>query len=259
MSLHQLSNIHPDAKIGNNVTVEAFTSIEGDVEIGEGTWIGPNVTIMNGARIGKNCMIFPGSVICAIPQDLKFAGEYTTVEIGDNTRIRECCTINRGTVDKDKTIIGENCLLMAYVHVAHDCTIGNNVVIANSTNIAGHVVIDDWAILEGMTGVQQFIHIGRHAFIGAQCMIRKNVPPYIKAAREPLSYTGVNSVGLKRRNFELETILQIEDIYRTLYLRGLNVTNACKVIEKEAPQSDEKDEILKFIRESVKGIVRGPV
>ncbi len=259
MSLHKLSNIHPDAKIAKGVTVDAFTTIEGDVEIGAGTWIGSNVTIMNGARIGSNCMIFPGSVIAAIPQDLKFVGEYTTVEIGDNTRIRECCTINRGTVDRNKTVIGSNCLLMAYVHVAHDCIIGDNVVIANSTNIAGHVVIDDWVILEGMTGVQQFVHLGKHAFIGAYTLVRKNVPPYVKAAREPMSYVGVNSVGLKRRGFDTDRILQIEDIYRTLYLRGMNVTNACTVIEQEAPHSEDKEEILNFIKDSVKGIIRGPV
>lgn len=255
--MSQLSYIHPNAKIGNNVTIEPFSSIYDNVEIGEGTWIGPNVTIFSGARIGKNCRIFPGAVISAIPQDLKFKGEDTTVEIGDNTTIRECVTINRGTSDKMKTAIGNNCLLMAYVHVAHDCIIGNNVIIANSVNLAGHVEIEDYTILEGLVAVQQFVKIGAHAFITGGSLVRKNVPPFTKAAREPLQYVGINSVGLRRRGFTNETVLEIEDIYRTLYVKGHNVTNALAVIEQEAPVSKEKDQILTFIRESKDGIMRG--
>ena len=181
--MNQLSYIHPDAKLGANVTVEPFSTVYENVEIGEGTWIGPNVTIFPGARIGKNCRIFPGAVIAAIPQDLKFSGEETTVEIGDNTTIRECVTVNRGTTDKMKTAIGSNCLLMAYVHVAHDCIIGNNVIIANSVNLAGHVTIEDYAILEGLVAVQQFVTIGAHTFITGGSLVRKNVPPFTKAAR----------------------------------------------------------------------------
>ncbi|MEW6470531.1 MAG: acyl-ACP--UDP-N-acetylglucosamine O-acyltransferase [Bacteroidota bacterium] len=255
--ISKLAHIHPDARIGANVTVEPFTTIYKDVAIGDGTWIGPNVTIMDGARIGKNCRIFPGAVISAIPQDLKFAGEETTAEIGDNTTIRECVTMNRGTRDKMKTAIGSNCLVMAYVHMAHDCIIGNNVIIANSVNLAGHVLIEDWAILEGYVGVSQFVRIGAHSFITGQTGVRKNVPPFVKAAREPLQYVGINSVGLRRRGFSNETILQIEDIYRTLYVKGLNVSNALAVIEQEAPASKEKDQILSFIRESTNGIMRG--
>ena len=255
--ISKLAHIHPDARIGANVTVEPFTTIYKDVVIGDGTWIGPNVTIMDGARIGKNCRIFPGAVISAIPQDLKFAGEETTAEIGDNTTIRECVTMNRGTRDKMKTAIGSNCLVMAYVHMAHDCIIGNNVIIANSVNLAGHVLIEDWAILEGYVGVSQFVRIGAHSFITGQTGVRKNVPPFVKAAREPLQYVGINSVGLRRRGFSNETILQIEDIYRTLYVKGLNVSNALAVIEQEAPASKEKDQILSFIRESTNGIMRG--
>jgi UDP-N-acetylglucosamine acyltransferase len=255
--MSQLSYIHPNAKIGENVIIEPFSTVYENVEIGDGTWIGPNVTLFPGARIGKNCKIFPGAVISAIPQDLKFKGEETTAEIGDNTTIRECVTINRGTVDRMKTIVGSNCLLMAYVHVAHDCSIGNNVIIANSVNLAGHVEIEDWVILEGLVAVQQFVKIGAHSFITGGSLVRKNVPPFTKAAREPLQYVGINSVGMRRRGYSNERVLEIEDIYRTLYVKGLNVTNALAIIEQEAPASDEKEQILNFIRESKDGIMRG--
>lgn len=255
--MSQLSYIHPNAKIGKGVSIEPFSTIYDNVEIDEGTWIGPNVTIFPGARIGKNCRIFPGAVISAIPQDLKFNGEDTTTEIGDNTTIRECVTINRGTTDKMKTAVGKNCLLMAYVHIAHDCILGNNIIIANSVNLAGHVQIEDWVILEGLAAVQQFVKIGSHAFITGGSLVRKNVPPFTKAAREPLQYIGINSVGLRRRGYSNESVLEIEDIYRTLYVKGLNVTNALAVIEQEAPASKEKEEILNFIRESKDGIMRG--
>tara|TARA_B100000809_G_C15139518_1_gene532430 strand:+ start:7813 stop:8595 length:783 start_codon:yes stop_codon:yes gene_type:complete len=253
------TNIHPDAKIGKDVIIEPFTTIYKDVVIEDGTWIGPNVTIFNGARIGKNCKIFPGAVISAIPQDLKFDDEVTTTEIGDNCIIRECVTINRGTTDRMRTVVGNNCLLMAYVHVAHDCVVGNNCVLANCVNLAGHVTLGDFVIVEGVVGVQQFVEIGEHSFIAAGSNVRKNVPPYIKAARAPLTFAGVNSVGLRRRGFSAEAVIQIEDIFRTIYTRGLNVTNAVKVIEQEAPKSKEKEIILKFIEDSTKGIIRGPL
>ena len=255
--MNPLSYVHPEAKIGKNVTIEPFSMIYQNVEIGDGTWIGPNVTIMEGARIGKNCKIFPGAVISAVPQDLKFEGEKTTAEIGDNTTIRECVTINRGTKDKMKTAVGSNCLIMAYVHIAHDCILGNNVIVANSVNLAGHVTIEDSVILEGLVAVQQFVRIGAHAFITGGSLVRKNVPPFTKAGREPLSYVGINSVGLRRRGFTNETILEIEDMYRTIYVRGHNVTNAIHIVEQEAPASAEKDQIIKFIRESTDGIMRG--
>jgi len=253
------TNIHPEAKIGKDVIIEPFTTIYKDVVIEDGTWIGPNVTIFNGARIGKNCKIYPGAVISAIPQDLKFDEEVTTTEIGDNCIIRECVTINRGTTDRMKTVVGNNCLLMAYVHVAHDCIVGNNCVLANCVNLAGHVTLGDFVIVEGVVGVQQFVEIGEHSFIAAGSNVRKNVPPYIKAARAPLTFAGVNSVGLRRRGFSAEAVIQIEDIFRTIYTRGLNVTNAVKVIEQEAPKSKEKETILKFIEDSTKGIIRGPL
>ena len=252
-----LAYIHPDAKIGKNVKIEPFSTIYGNVEIGDDTWIGPNVTIFDGARIGKNCKIFPGAVISAIPQDLKYSGEETFAEIGDNTTIRECVTVNRGTKDRFKTAIGSNCLVMAYAHVAHDCLLGNNIILANCVNLAGHVTVEDYAILEGLVAVQQFVRIGAHSFITGGSLVRKNVPPFVKAAREPLSYVGINSVGLRRRGFSNESIHEIEDIYRTIYVKGYNVTNALSIVEQEAPNSKEKEQIVSFIRQSTDGIMRG--
>lgn len=254
--ISKLANVHPEAKIGENCTIDAFASVSADVQIGANTWIASNAVIMDGARIGSNCKIFPGAVISAIPQDLKYAGENTTVEIGNNTTIREFVTINKGTSDKLKTKVGNNCLLMAYVHVAHDCEVGNNVILANSVNLAGHVIIQDFAILEGLVAVQQFVVIGAHSFITGGSLVRKNVPPFVKAAREPLSYVGINAVGLRRRGFSNETILEIEDIYRTIYVKGYNVSNALKIVELESPAGKEKDMITDFIKSSVNGIMR---
>jgi UDP-N-acetylglucosamine acyltransferase len=256
-ALQPLASIHPDAKIGNNVTIEPFAVIEKNVEVGDNSWIGSHVSLMQGTRIGKNCRIFPGAVIGAIPQDLKFEGEETTAEIGDNTTIREYVTVNRGTKDKWKTVVGKNCLLMAYVHVAHDCLLGDNIILANCVNLAGHVEIEDNAILEGLVAVQQFVKIGAHCFITGDSKVRKNVPPFVKAAREPLSYVGINSVGLRRRGLSNEVILQIEDIYRTIYVKGYNVTNALAIVEQEAPASAEKNKIIDFIKSSTNGIMRG--
>jgi len=255
--IHPLTYIHPDAKIGPNVTIDPFSTIHKNVEIGEGTWIGSNVTIMEGARIGKNCRIFPSSVISAIPQDLKFKGEETLTTIGDNTTVRECVTINRGTSDRTKTSIGNNCLIMAYSHIAHDCIIGNHCIFSNNTTLAGHITIGDNVVLAGLTAVQQFVRIGSHAFVTGGSLVRKDVPPYVKAAREPLSYVGVNSVGLKRRGFTLDKINHILDIYRILFVRGYNVSKALSIIETEIPVSDERDEIITFVRETGRGIMKG--
>jgi len=256
--MSNLSQIHPDARIASDVEIGPFTTISADVEIGSGTWVGPNVTIMDGARIGKNCQIFPGAVISAIPQDLKFEGEKTTAIIGDNTTIRECCTINRGTKDKWFTQVGDNCLLMAYVHVAHDAVIGNNCIIANSANVAGHVTIEDWVVIEGVVAIQQFIRIGQHSFIAGGSLVRKNVPPFVKAAREPLSFAGVNTIGLRRRGFSGEMVAHIEDVYRMIYVHNSNMSRAIHAAELELPASQEKEYILEFIRQSDKGIIRGP-
>ena len=252
-----LSYVHPEAVIADNVVIEPFVSIAKDVKIGEGTWVGPNVTIMEGARIGRNCKIFPGAVISAIPQDLKFKGEKTTVEIGDNTTIRECVTINRGTAAKGRTTIGDYCLLMAYVHVAHDCTLGNNVILNNSVGLAGEVEVDDWAIVGAMSGVHQFVHIGKHVMISGMSGVGKDVPPYIKAGRDPLSYVGINSIGLRRRNFNNDTINDIQEIYRILYQRGLNNSDAIEFIETNLPASNERDDVILFVRNSKRGIIRG--
>ncbi|MEZ4884812.1 MAG: acyl-ACP--UDP-N-acetylglucosamine O-acyltransferase [Chitinophagales bacterium] len=250
------SEVHPDAKIGKNVTIGPFCYIDEGVEIGEGTRIEPHVTIYKGATIGKHCHIFPGAVIAAIPQDLKYEGEETTAEIGDYTTIREYVTINKGTAYSGKTVIGSHCLLMAYVHVAHDCVLGNQVILANDVNLAGHVEIEDWAILEGTVAVQQFIRIGRHSFIAGGSLVRKNVPPYVKAAREPLAYAGVNSVGLIRRGFNETSIKNIQDIYREVFIRRQNIATALEIIENDHLDSEEKKHILSFIRNSPKGIMK---
>ncbi len=230
-----LAYVHPEAKLAKNVVIEPFVNIEKNVEIGEGTWIGSNVTIMEGARIGKNCKIFPGAVISAAPQDLKFEGEETYAIVGNNTTIREFVTINRGTKASGETKVGDNCLLMAYCHIAHDCIVGNNVILANGATLAGHIEIGDWAIIGGLAAVHQFVHIGAHAMISGGGMARKDVPPFAKAGRDPLSYVGVNSVGLRRRGFSNEQINQIQDIYRILFVRKNNVTEALNHIEARIP------------------------
>ncbi len=255
--IHPLTYVHPDAKIAHNVKIDPFTTIHKNVDIGEGTWIGSNVTIMEGARIGKNCKIFPSSVISAIPQDLKFKGEDTITVIGDNTTIRECVTINRGTTDRTMTKIGNNCLIMAYSHIAHDCIVGNSCIFSNNTTLAGHIVVGDCVVLAGLTAIQQFVRIGSYAFVTGGSLVRKDIPPYVKAAREPLSYVGVNSVGLKRRGYSIDKINHILDIYRILFVRGYNVSKAVSIIETEIPVSDERDEIISFVRDTGRGIMKG--
>lgn len=252
-----LAYVHPNAKLAKNVVVEPFASISSDVEIGEGTWIGPNVTIMDGARIGKNCKIFPGSVISAEPQDLKYRGEETHVIIGDNTVIRECVTINKGTEALGYTQVGSNCLIMATVHIAHDCIVGDHVIIANNVALAGHVEIDDYVIIGGMSPVHQFTKVGKHAMIAGGTLVRKDVPPYVKAARDPISYVGINSIGLRRRGFESEKIAEIQSIYRILFQKKLNVTQAVQMIETEMEATPERDEILQFLTDSSRGVMRG--
>ncbi|MFZ5551636.1 MAG: acyl-ACP--UDP-N-acetylglucosamine O-acyltransferase [Bacteroidota bacterium] len=251
------SNIHPDVKIGKGTVVEPFATIYGDVTIGENCWIGPNAVIFEGTRIGNNVKIYPGAIIGPPSQDLKYKGEYTTTEIGDNTIIREYVTIHRGTTDRMKTVVGKNCLLMAMVHVAHDCIVGDHVIIANNSGLSGHVTVGDYAIIEGMVGVQQFIHIGPHTFVAGGSLVRKNVPPFVKAAREPISYIGVNTVGLRRRGFSDLQISLIEDIYRVIYVQNSNLSVALNIVSLELPNSPEKDIIVDFIKNSTKGIMRG--
>lgn len=250
--------IHENAQIGNNVTIEHFSAIYEDVVIGDNTWIGPNVTIFPGSRIGKNCKIFPGAVIGAIPQDLKFEGEYTTVEIGDYVSVRECSTINRGTASSGTTKIGNHTLLMAYVHIAHDCVIGNHCILANATNLAGHVTIEDHAYFGGMSGAHQFTKIGKHSFISGGSMIGKDVPPFCLVMRNPAQYAGINSIGLKRHAFSAEEIHLIQDIYRLIFgNNGLNTTQALTKIMEEIPAVPVRDYIVDFIKTSERGIIKG--
>jgi UDP-N-acetylglucosamine acyltransferase len=252
-----LSYVHPQAKIANNVVIEPFVTIHKNVEIGEGTWIGSNVTIMEGARIGKNCRIFPGAVISAIPQDLKFNNEETFVRIGDNVTIREFVTINRGTKASFETVIGDNSLIMACAHIAHDCNVGKHCIVANAALLAGHINVEDYAIIGGQSAVHQFCNIGPHVMISGGSLVRKDVPPFTKAAREPLSFVGINSIGLRRRGFSPEKIKEIQDIYRIIYQKSYNVSQALAIIEAEMPATSERDEIVSFINNSSRGIMKG--
>lgn len=254
-----LAYVHPEAKIHPSVVIEPFVTIDRNVEIGEGTHIYSNVTIMEGARIGKNCNIYPGAVISGPPQDLKFKGEETVAIIGDNTTIRECVTIHRGTASKGKTVVGSNCLIMAYCHVAHDCVVKDNVIMSNAVQLAGEVVVDDFAVIGGGALIHQFCHIGAHVMLQGGALVNKDIPPFVKAGREPIAYAGVNSIGLRRRGYSNETIRDIQEIYRYLYLSGLNNSDAISRIEAELPASKERDEIILFVRNSNRGIVRGYV
>ncbi|MBD5308186.1 MAG: acyl-ACP--UDP-N-acetylglucosamine O-acyltransferase [Paramuribaculum sp.] len=252
-----LAYIHPAAKIAPSVVIDPFVTIDANVEIGEGTRIGSNVTIMDGARIGRNCTIFPGAVIGAVPQDLKFQGEDTLAIIGDNTTIRECVTVNRGTAARNRTVVGSDCLIMAYSHIAHDCIIGDHVIISNASQLAGEVIVDNYAVIGGGSLIHQFCHIGAHVMLQGGALVNKDIPPYVKAAREPIAYAGVNSIGLRRRGFTSETIQQIQEIYRILYLSSLNNTDAVERIEAELPATKERDDIIMFVRNSKRGIIRG--
>ena len=248
--------VHPNAEIGKNVTIDAFAYIDENVVIGDGTHIYPHATVLSGARIGNNCNIFPGAVISAIPQDLKFIGEETTAVIGNNTTIRECVTINRGTASKGTTIVGNYCLIMAYAHVAHDCKLGDRIILGNTTQLAGEVVVDDWAIVSGGTLVHQFCHLGAHIMVQGGSKITKDIPPYMMVGREPLGYMGLNIVGLRRRGFIAEQMNAIQESYRYVYLSGLNTTQALEAIEKNIPESKEREDIVSFIRSSERGIIK---
>ena len=254
---NKFSEISNKAKIGKGVKIESFVTISDDVEIGDNCWIGPNVNIMDGARIGKNCKIFPGAVISAIPQDLKFSGEKSIVKIGDNTTIREFVTINRGTKFSGITSVGENCLVMAYVHIAHDCHISNNVILVNGVQLGGHVEIAEHAIVGGISAVHQFVKIGSFAMISGGSLVRKDVPPYIKVAKEPLSFIGINSIGLSRKGFLEEKILEIQNVYRNIFQSNLNYSQAIKKIKNDFSNSTEIENIIKFINESERGIIKG--
>lgn len=256
--IQSLAYIHPEAQIGADVVIEPFAMIHKDVIIGDGTWVGSHAVINDGARIGRSCKIYPGAVVSAVPQDLKYQNEVTHTYIGDNTIIREYATISRGTDEHWKTEVGSNCLVMAYAHIAHDCRVGNNCIVGNNVQVAGHVHIGDWAIVSALSAVHQFVKIGSHAFIAGASLVRKDVPPFVKAAREPLSYAGINSVGLRRRGFSGEQILDIQNIYRYLYMQNLNNTDAIALIEEEIATSSVRSEIIEFVRASERGIIKSP-
>ncbi|MCD7915823.1 MAG: acyl-ACP--UDP-N-acetylglucosamine O-acyltransferase [Tannerellaceae bacterium] len=259
MSHSPLAVIHPEAKIGENVTIGPFAVIENDVVIGDNCEIHPHAVILEGARIGNGCRVFSGAVIAGIPQDLKFAGEKSIAEIGNNTTIRECVTINRGTASREKTVVGSDCLIMAYSHVAHDCILKDHIILGNASQIAGEVEIDDYAIISGGTLVHQFCRISQHVMVQGGSRVGKDIPPYTLIGRDPVIYCGINIVGLRRRGFTNGQIFLIQDIYRTLYTRGLNNTEALKCIETEYAQSVERDLILNFIKSSSRGIIRGSI
>jgi UDP-N-acetylglucosamine acyltransferase len=250
------AEIHPDAGIGKNVTVESFARIDKGVTIGDGSWIGSNAIVYEGAKLGKNCKVFPGAVISAIPQDLKFRGEQSFVEIGDNSVIRESVTVNRGTAAKGVTKIGNNCLLMAYVHVAHDCTLGDYCILSNGVQIAGEVEIDDWVIIGGMSTIHQFCRIGKHVMISGMSGVLADVPPFLKAAGIPVVYQGINYVGLKRRGLSKEMIDEIHDIYRIIYQDKYNTSQAIEYVVKHFSQSQMLKEIITFIKSSERGIIK---
>lgn len=256
-NISNLAYIHPEAQIGENVTIEPFAFIDKNVIVGDGTTIMSGANIRYGARIGKNCRISPGAVISDIPQDLKFKGEDTLAIIGDNTTIKECATVNRGTASKGKTVVGNDCLIMAYAHVAHDCVLNNHIIIGNATQLAGEVEIDDFAILSGGTLVHQFTRIGRNVMIQGGTRLGKDIPPYIIAGREPVCYAGVNLIGLKRHGFANEKINEIQEIYRIIYQAGYNFSDAIACIEKDFATTPEMETIVNFVKSSSRGIVRG--
>lgn len=256
---HSLSVLSPEARIGTNVHIGPFTSISEDVIIGDNCEIMNNVTILPGARIGNGVRIFPGAVIGAIPQDLKFKGEKTTAIIGDGTIIRECVTVNRGTASKGSTEVGQGCLLMAYTHVAHDCRIGNNVIVSNAVQFGGEVVVDDYAVIGGGSLIHQFCHLGKYIMLQGGALVNKDIPPFVKAAREPISFVGLNAVGLHRHGFSKEDMQIITDIYRILYMSDLNVSNAIKLILKSLPESEFRNDVVNFVENSERGIIRSAV
>lgn len=254
--VHNLAYVHVDAKIGNNVTIEPFAYVASDVVIGNDCHIASHAVILEGTRLGTGCTIHSGAVIGGIPQDLKFKGEYTLAEIGNNTTVRECATINRGSAAKGVTVVGDNCLIMAYAHIAHDCIVGNHVILVNNVSLAGEVEVGDWAILGGHSAIHQFVRIGEHAMISGGSLVGKDVPPFVKAAHQPLSFVGANFIGLRRRNFSAEQIAQIQDIFRNLFQSGLNYSIACDKIESSMIETPERNLILNFVRMSKRGIIK---
>jgi len=252
--IHPTSIVSKEAQIADDVVIGPFCIVEGDVKIDSGTKLLSHVVIYNGARIGKNNKIFPGAVIAAVPQDLKFNNEYTEVFIGDNNTIREAVTISRATAATKKTVVGSNCLLMAYVHVAHDCVVGDNCILANSVQLAGHVHVEDYVIIGGLTGVHQFTTIGQHSMIGACSKIVKDIPPYTLFSGNPIMYEGLNRIGLKRRGFSSDAINSLKEAYNILYSPFYNTSQALEKIKAEVKQTQEVKNLLDFIEKSQRGI-----
>lgn len=253
--IHPTAIVDPGADLGDEVVVGPYAIVENNTKIGDRTTIGSHALVASGSRIGVDCHIFHGAVVGTIPQDLKFKNEETILTVGARTTIREFATLNRGTAEGGTTTVGADCLLMAYAHVAHDCAIGDSVILANAVNLAGHVVIEDFAIVGGMTPVHQFVRIGRHVFIGGGYRVPKDVPPYILAGNEPLRYNGLNSVGLRRRNFKPEAISALKNAYRLVFRSGLNVTQALKEISQELEMTEEVKIVVDFITNSQRGII----
>ena len=255
--ISELAYIHPEAKIGKDVQIGPFAVINKNVIIGDGCIIDSNAPICEFTQLGKNCHVFPSAVIGAIPQDLKFRGEETWTIIGDNCMLREFVTVHRGTASKGKTVIGNNNLIMAYCHVAHDCILHNNIIMSNATQLAGEVEVDDFAIIGGGSLVHQFTHIGGHVMVQGGSRINKDVPPFAIAAREPVEFCGINSIGLNRRGFTAEQIHTIQEVYRLIYNSGMNTTQALIQVEATIPASPERDLILNFVKTSPRGIIKG--
>lgn len=250
-----LASVSSDAVIGEGVRIDPFAVIEGNVVIGNGVHIQPHVHLCSGARIGNDCKIFTGASIGAVPQDLKFGGEETLAVIGDRTVIREYVTVNRGTAARRQTVVGSDTLILAYSHVAHDCIVGDNVLIVNSVQLGGHVEIDDWAVIGGLSGVHQFERVGKHAMVGAGFRVMKDVPPFARAGNEPLSFSGINSVGLRRRGFSDESIRVIREVYRLIYQAGMNIGEGVGRAAETYGDIPEAREIIEFIRGSKRGII----
>ncbi len=253
---HPAAIVSSEAEIDEGVSIGPFAVIEEGTRIGEGTKIGPHALIAKGTTLGRNCQIHCGAVIGTAPQDLKFSGEETTLEVGDRTVIREFATLNRGTANRLKTVVGSDCLIMAYAHVAHDCVIGDHVIMANCASLAGHVVIESYAILGGLVAVHQWVKIGQHSFIGGGYRIPKDVPPFVRAAGEPLKPLGLNSIGLRRRGFTPETMSILKKAYRILFRSELNTTQALERIREEVEPIPEIRMLVEFIESSERGIIK---
>ena len=255
--IHPLACVDPAAVIDPTAEIGPFAYIEANVEIGARTKIMANASVLSGTRLGADCTVFPSAVVGARPQDLKFKGEDTLAIIGDHTVIRECATVHRGTASKGKTIVGNYCLIMAYSHVAHDCLLHDHIIMSNATQLAGEVVVDEYAILGGGSLVHQFTHVGAHSMTQGGTKVNKDIPPFVIAAREPVSFCGINAVGLSRRGFTKEQVTAIQDTYRLIYMSGLNVSQALQQINETLPQSTERDAIINFITTSPRGVIRG--